>query len=204
MSTSFKSLTIPNQGTSTTSNTSTTAAKPSTSVSTCTECKKKFIESFLKTNFDYNVCNACRDPKDKHSLITRTEAKNEYLLKDCDLDKREPPLRFIAKKNPNPLARGDMRLYLHIQVEERALEVWESEEALIAEKEKRSGKRKDRQKKDYDKKMKTLRMEVRSSLYKRKPSAHIHEYGEEKYIESEDMYEKTCKTCDHVVSYEKM
>lgn len=137
-------------------------------------------------------------------MITRTEAKNEYLLKDCDLDQREPPLRFIAKKNPNPLARSDMKLYLHIQVEERALEVWGTEEILIAEKEKRTVKRKERQKKDYDKKMKTLRMAVRSSLYKKKSSTHIHEYGEEKYNKSDDTFEKSCKTCGHVLTYEKM
>ena len=97
-----------------------------------------------------------------------------------------------------------MKLYLHIQVEERALEVWGSEETLIAEKEKRTVKRKERQKKDYDKKMKTLRMEVRSSLYKKNPLTHVHEYGEEKYIEKEETFEKICKTCGHVLSYEKM
>ncbi|OBS57142.1 hypothetical protein A6R68_11735, partial [Neotoma lepida] len=40
------------------------------------------------------------DADDKHKLITKTEAKQEYLLKDCDLEKREPALRFIVKKNP--------------------------------------------------------------------------------------------------------
>lgn len=146
-----------------------------------------------------------RDPKDKHSLIPRTEAKNEYLLKDCDLDVREPPLKFIAKKNPNAYARNDMRLYLHIQIEERALEVWGSEEALIEEKEKRGEKRRVRQKKDFDQKMKKLRMAVRSSLYKKKTIAsHVHEYGEEKHDVKSDTYEKVCRSCGHILSYEKM
>ncbi|KGL85186.1 DNA repair protein complementing XP-A cells, partial [Tinamus guttatus] len=57
-----------------------------------------------------------RDAEDKHKLITRTEAKEEYLLKDCDLDKREPVLRYILKKNPHNSRWGDMKLYLKLQV----------------------------------------------------------------------------------------
>lgn len=148
------------------------------------------------------VC--CRDPKDKHSLITRTQAKADYLLKDCDLDLREPPLKFIAKKNPNPKARSDMRLYLQIQVEERALEVWESEEKLLEAKDQRANKRTEKRKKEFDKKMKSLRKTVRSSIFTRNISSHVHEYGEEQYMEDSDSYQKACKTCNHVLNYERM
>lgn len=64
----------------------------------------------------FKVCDGCRDSEEKHSLITRTEAKTEYLLKDCDLDKREPILKFILRKNPHNVRWGDMKLYLHLQV----------------------------------------------------------------------------------------
>lgn len=57
----------------------------------------------------------------KHKLISRTEAKQHYLLKDCDLDKREPPLRFILKKNPHNPRWGDMKLYLKVQVQTGAI-----------------------------------------------------------------------------------
>lgn len=57
-----------------------------------------------------------RDNEEKHKLISRTEAKQRYLLKDVDLDKREPPLRFILKKNPHNAHWGDMKLYLLLQV----------------------------------------------------------------------------------------
>jgi DNA repair protein len=52
---------------------------------------------------------------DKYSLITRTDARQEYLLKDCDLDLREPILRFILRKNPLNPRWGDMKLYLRLQ-----------------------------------------------------------------------------------------
>lgn len=57
-----------------------------------------------------------RDADDKHKLITKTEAKQEYLLNDCDLEKREPALKFIVKKNPHHSQWGDMKLYLKLQV----------------------------------------------------------------------------------------
>lgn len=57
-----------------------------------------------------------RDNEEKHKLISRTEAKQHYLLKDCDLDMREPPLRFVLKKNPHNPRWGDMKLYLKVQV----------------------------------------------------------------------------------------
>ena len=49
-----------------------------------------------------------------------------------------------------------------------------------------------------------LRLTVRSSLTKKEKKDHVHEFGPETYDEEEDMYSKTCKTCKHTVSYEKM
>uniref|UniRef100_A0A8C2SVJ7 XPA, DNA damage recognition and repair factor n=1 Tax=Coturnix japonica TaxID=93934 RepID=A0A8C2SVJ7_COTJA len=132
-----------------------------------------------------------RDTEDKHKLITRTEAKEEYLLKDCDLDKREPVLRFIVKKNPHNPRWGDMKLYLKLQVIKRALEVWGSEESLQEAKEQRRDSREKMKQKKFDKKVKELRRAVRSSLWKKTTSIHEHEYGPEENID-EDTYKKTC------------
>lgn len=71
---------------------------------------------FLEYQWITIIIFICRDSEDKHSLITRTDAKNEYLLKDCDLDKREPLLKYISRKNPHNPRWGDMKLYLHLQV----------------------------------------------------------------------------------------
>ncbi len=49
-----------------------------------------------------------------------------------------------------------------------------------------------------------LRMAVRSSLYKKDTGGHEHDYGPESYDSDEDTYSKTCQTCNHTVSYEKM
>ena len=49
-----------------------------------------------------------------------------------------------------------------------------------------------------------LRMEVRSSLYRKNDDSHTHTYGEEIYNEENDTYVKTCTTCNHKIEFEKM
>ncbi|XP_020860193.1 DNA repair protein complementing XP-A cells isoform X2 [Phascolarctos cinereus] len=122
----------------------------------CEECGKEFMDSYLINHFDLATCDNCRDPDGKHKLITKTEAKQQYLLKDCDLEKREPVLKFIVKKNPHHSQWGDMKLYLKLQVVKRALEVWGSEEALEEAKEIRQENREKMKQKKFDKKVKDL------------------------------------------------
>lgn len=87
-----------------------------TDVPRCIECKNEFQDSFLFKTYEYPVCDKCKDTDEKHKLITRTDAKNDYLLKDVDLDKREPMLKFMIKPNPHNSRWGDMKLYLKLQV----------------------------------------------------------------------------------------
>ncbi|NXQ06481.1 XPA protein, partial [Vidua macroura] len=169
----------------------------------CGDCGKEFMDSYLMQHFDWATCDNCRDVEDKHKLITRTEAKEDYLLKDCDLDKREPVLRFIVKKNPHNSRWGEMKLYLKLQVIKRSLEVWGSEEALQEAKVLRRDSREKMKQKKFDKKVKELRRAVRSSLWKKEASIHEHEYGPEENID-EDTYKKTCTVCGHELTYEKM
>ncbi|XP_069960946.1 DNA repair protein complementing XP-A cells [Cherax quadricarinatus] len=170
----------------------------------CLDCDHPFDSSFLFKNFDHPTCDQCRDKDDKHCLITKTDARNEYLLKDVDFEKRKPPLKFIVRKNPHNSRWGDMKLYLKLQVEKRALEVWGSEEALEEALEKKDHQKEANKQKRYNKKMKELRMSVRSSLYTRVTKIHEHEYGEEVYLPDEDEYSRTCTTCGHSYTYDKL
>lgn len=162
---------------------------------------------FCKTCKYYFHSDANRDDRGKHCLITRTDAKSEFLLKDCDMDRREPVLPFLVKKNPHERAKGDMRLYLRSHVRERAIEVYGSQEAIDEERDRRSNKRKDRKHKEFNKKITELRMSVRSSLYARSSDSrdHVHQFGDEVCVdEDNDMYERSCQTCDYVNRYEKL
>lgn len=170
----------------------------------CEECGRDFVESYLYDKFSKVVCDACKDMDEKHRLITKTDAKDRYLLKDTDLDKREPTLKFILKKNPHNNRWGEMKLFLESQVAERALEIWESDEKLEEERERRNANKDKQKQKKFDKKVNELRMAVRGSLYKKMTGGHQHEYAPESYNEADDTYTKTCETCGHSVTFEKM
>ncbi|XP_033341520.1 DNA repair protein complementing XP-A cells homolog Xpac [Megalopta genalis] len=171
----------------------------------CEECQNEFKDSYLLQKFDLSVCDKCRDPKGKHTFITKTEAKQEYLLKDCDFDGREPILKYITKKNPHNSHWGEMKLYLQLQVEQRALQVWGSEDKLLEEKETRDTKREGTKIKKFNKKIKQLRMQVRSSMYdKTSKASHVHEFGGDTYNEEDDTYTHTCITCGYEETFEKM
>jgi len=177
----------------------------------CEECARRFADSHLLRTYDLAVCDDCKDmeKEGKHSLITKTEAKKEFLLRDGDFEKGERdeefvPLKFILRKNPHNPRWGDMKLFLRMQVEERALQVWGSEEALEKEVEAREERQVVAKSKKYEKKMKELRKTVRSSLFTKSLGAHEHDWGEEAYHEATDEYSRTCVGCGHVNTYEKM
>ncbi|XP_037866847.1 DNA repair protein complementing XP-A cells homolog [Bombyx mori] len=170
----------------------------------CLHCGRPFPQSFLYDNFDYSICDECRDTEGEHALMTRTEAKNEYLLKDCDLDSREPPLRCLRRRNPHSARFGDMRLYLRAQLQERALQVWGSHAALDEERARREGARAAGAGRRAVRRLRALRMDVRSSLYTPQRAAHEHEFGPETHDARADVYSRSCLSCGHTQSYEKM
>lgn len=53
---------------------------------TCQHCEEEFIESYLQKNFDYMCCDKCKT-EENSELITKTTARDEYLLKDVDFDR---------------------------------------------------------------------------------------------------------------------
>ncbi|KAJ8736728.1 hypothetical protein PYW08_007384 [Mythimna loreyi] len=169
----------------------------------CLDCGQRFPQSYLFDTFGYNVCDECRDDDGAHALITRTEAKSEFLLKDCDLDLRPPPLRCVRRRNPHGSRLGDMRLYLRAQVEARALDAWGSAEALAAERGRREEARARSKHTATARRLRALRMDVRSSLFANKRAAHEHSFGAEQYDPDSDQYSRAC-ACGHVETYEKM
>lgn len=151
------------------------------------------------------TARVCRRPDGAHALLTRTEAKSEFLLKDCDLDARPPPLRALVRRNPHA-ARGaaaDMRLYVRACVEARAREVWGGEAELLAERARRDDKRERVAQRAQHRRLRALRMDVRSSLFRRGAEAHLHRWGPERRA-ADDEYSRDCLDCGHTETYEKM
>eukprot|EP00794_Sanderia_malayensis_P019529 gene19529-21459_t len=170
----------------------------------CTDCEKDFSDSILLRDFEVSVCDGCRD-NEKHKLCTRTEAKQFYLLKDCDLDLRSPKLNFVVRKNPHNDRWGQMRLYYKQHIIARAVEVWGSLDNVEDEKERRLDNKEKTKQKKYENRIKELRRAVRTSTWKKKlEQNHVHEYSEEVYDEDNDEYSKECISCGYVLTYEKM
>lgn len=170
----------------------------------CLDCGTRFPHSYLLDTFDYSVCDACRRPDDAHALLTRTEAKGEFLLKDCDLDARPPPLRALVRRNPHAGGGADMRLYVRAQVEARARQVWGGDEQLRLERERRDERRGRAALKAQQRRLRALRMDVRSSLFRRGVDAHRHRWGPERHDARADEYSRECLDCGHAETYEKM
>ena len=185
----------------------------------CDECQLTFLTSSLYKNFNEPICDTCRekysinDEQDdiddeqtiRYSLITRTSAKDKYLLTDYDLDKREPALKCIEKKNPHNRHWGVMRLYLRCQVQRLSDQIHEgkTEEKVLEREEKKSEKKR----KNYEKQVEKLRLDVRSSLQaKRAKVIHEHVFDEKNiaYDEEKDLYTKTCVECGYQYEYEEL
>ncbi|UYV65755.1 XPA [Cordylochernes scorpioides] len=149
------------------------------------------------------MIGVCRDKEGEHKLISKTDAKKEFILSDVDLERREPKLQFILRKNPHRMG-GEMKLYLYSQMKERALEVWETEEGLEEAREQRKSNKRKRQQNAFEKKMKDMRKQARGSKTPASLLAHNHDYGEEEHDPDEDTYSKSCQTCGHQITYEKM
>lgn len=171
----------------------------------CVECEDDFLQSFIHTFFELPVCDLCKNNNTKYSLITKTDAKFEFLLKDCDLDKRTPVLKFIKKKNPHNPRWGDMKLFLRIQIEKRALEIWKTEECLMEEKVLREQRKEKQKTKKRCNQLEKLRKTVRSSIYNRTINQfHQHIFGEESFNHLEDTYSRICIECHYKETFEKM
>ena len=88
--------------------------------------------------FGLSVCFDCqRVQRAKFGVISKSKAKDEYLLTDRQIGE----LGCRVTPNPHDARYGDMKLYLRSQVGQLALRVWESDEALFEERERRSAER---------------------------------------------------------------
>ncbi|KAL3427946.1 DNA repair protein [Phlyctema vagabunda] len=176
----------------------------------CKECGSLEIDWQWEEVFKCQVCNACKEKfPDKYSLLTKTEAKDDYLLTDPEL--KDPELLpHFNKPNPHKSHWHDMMLFLRYQVEEYAFTTkWGSAEALDAEFEKREIDKKKRKEDKFKSKLKELKKKTRTDAFRRNikgsgkdgkfgdslgPGRHEHEWGQT--VENSDgMTVKTCVEC---------
>lgn len=126
--------------------------------SKCRECGSLEIDWQWETTFGCAICTGCKEKKpEKYSLLTKTEAKDDYLLTDPELKDAEL-LPHLSKPNPHKTHWHDMMLFLRYQVEDYAFNTkWGSPEALDAEFEKREADKKKRKEEKFKSKLKELK-----------------------------------------------
>ena len=157
----------------------------------CRECDSLEIDWKWEDVFKCAVCNTCKEKiPEKYSLLTKTEAKEDYLL----TDRKDPPwpqfivrpwttltgfiaaelrdeelLPHLERPNPHKATWNNMMLFLRYQVEEYAFSAkkWGSPEALDAEFEKRENDKKRRRETQFKTKLHELKKRTRVEAYRR-------------------------------------
>lgn len=182
----------------------------------CRECSSLEIDWKWQDIFGIGVCNACKDKyPDKYSLLTKTEAREDYLLTDPEL-KDEDLLPHLERPNPHKTNWNNMQLFLRLQVEAYAFsdKKWGSPEALDVEYEKRQQISKARKEKKFKNKLDDLKKRTRVEAYKRARmmgdaagdvrfgdrikgigDKHVHEWGRSVLDPETGMTRKRCEEC---------
>lgn len=155
---------------------------------TCRECGSLEIDWKWEEELKCCICHACKEKyPEKYSLLTKTEAKEDYLLTDREYlivgcEKRdalislrtaelrdEELLPRLERPNPHKSTWNSMMLYLRYQVEEYAFsdKKWGSTEALDAEFERRESDKKRRREAKFKTKLQELKKRTRVEAYRR-------------------------------------
>lgn len=138
----------------------------------CRECGSLEIDWKWEEIFGCAVCSPCKDKvPEKYSLLTKTEARADYLLTDPEL-KDEELLPHLERPNPHKASFHNMMLYLRYQVEDYAFsKKWGSAEALDEEFERRETGKKRRKEDKFKSKLQDLKKKTRVEAYRRSREA---------------------------------
>lgn len=176
----------------------------------CRECGILEVDWKWHEVFNVAVCKACQDKfPDKYSLLTKTEAREDYLLTDPEL-KDEALLPHLSKPNPHKSTWHDMFLYLRCQVEEYAFseKKWGSAEALDEEFSRRETEKKKRKETKFKNKLADLKKRTRLEAHQRRGKGgggnfgddlgdgrHVHDFGRPVDNPKTGIPVKTCVEC---------
>lgn len=166
----------------------------------CYDCGSLEIDWKWLEVFKCRVCNKCKESiPDKYSLLTKTEAREDYLLTDPELRDADL-LPHLEKPNPHKSTWNNMMLYLRYQVEAHAMRKWGGLENLDKEFEKRGAEKKRRKDQKFRTKLRDLKKKTRVESWKKGGmggTRHEHVWGVlvEGEGEEEEMGTRTCKEC---------
>ncbi|KAL0262400.1 DNA repair protein rad14 [Diplodia seriata] len=139
----------------------------------CRECGSREIDFQWQDVFGVAVCGACKERvPERYSLLTKTEAREDYLLTDPELRDEELFPR-LERPNPRSPTYHSMQLFLRCQLEAYAFSPrkWGGADALDAEFARREADKKDRKEKRFKSKLEDLKKRTRVEAYRRSRQA---------------------------------
>ncbi|TID19563.1 DNA repair protein [Venturia nashicola] len=183
----------------------------------CRECGGLEIDFSWVDIFGTSVCYSCKEKyPEKYSLLTKTEAREDYLLTGPELDDTDL-LPRLEKPNPHKAQWATMYLFLRYQVEEYAFspQKWGSQEKLDEEFEARQVVKRERKDQKFKTKLKELKKKTRVEAYKRsrgigdglggaekfgdvvkrRGDGHVHEWGVPVEDATTGVSTKSCVEC---------
>jgi DNA-repair protein complementing XP-A cells len=173
---------------------------------TCKVCGSIELDDFLRKHYRVHVCSNCRESlPDRFGLITKTTAKETFLLTDEEL--RDTSLMpFITKPNPHKSHWSSMQLYLKEQVRAFALDKWGSLEAIEEEAQRRADLQQSQKEKKFVTSLQELRRKTkgvkRANSSTTANKAHKHQFTESTDEATGELVQ-TCTECSlRIVSEE--
>ncbi|EOD46323.1 putative dna repair protein rad14 protein [Neofusicoccum parvum UCRNP2] len=139
----------------------------------CGECGSREIDFQWRAVFGVAVCGACKERlPERYSLLTKTEAREDYLLTDPEL-RDEQLFPRLERPNPRSATYHSMQLFLRCQLEAYAFSArkWGGPDALDAEFARREADKKDRREKRFKSKLDDLKKRTRVEAYRRSRQA---------------------------------
>ncbi len=124
-------------------------------MSSCEACGDEAVpcDPEFEASFKVLVCYNCKDTNTLYTVITKTQAKTEFLLTEEELADTLL-LPSISRKNPHNPRWSDMKLYLRKQCRDFAIKKFGSQDQLKAALDGRVENKTDRKSKQFLKKLK--------------------------------------------------
>ncbi|KAJ2297224.1 DNA repair protein rad14, partial [Coemansia sp. RSA 2706] len=170
----------------------------------CEECGTIDLDvAYLKV-FKTKVCKPCIEKiPDKYSLLTKTEAKDDYLLTDGELRDRDL-FPVWEKPNPHKSTWNNMLLYLRRDLEQFAVKKWGGLEALDREFERREEEKQRRKEKKYKRSVADLRRRTRADEWEKQRRERLQLESEHEHtFESTGDGEQKCSSCGLEIEVEE-
>lgn len=173
---------------------------------TCKVCGSIELDDYLRKHYRVHVCSNCRESlPDRFGLITKTTAKETFLLTDEEL-RDTSMMPFITKPNPHKSHWSSMQLYLKEQVRAFALDKWGSLEAIEEEAQRRADLQQSQKEKKFVASLQELRRKTkgvkRAQSSTTASKAHKHQFVESTDETTGDLI-RTCTECSlRIVSEE--